>query len=64
VTLGRLARILERPTGATPGAARWLVLEEEKPWPGTVTDPATVAPVHEVTTRLLDVGLGAGSGVG
>lgn len=49
----RLARILGRERWSPPGAARWLVEEQEQPWPAIAEDPALRAEVRAVTERLL-----------
>jgi NAD(P)-dependent dehydrogenase (short-subunit alcohol dehydrogenase family) len=49
----RLARILGRDRWSPPGEARWLVLEEEKPWPAAAEDPDTRRAVRETTAALL-----------
>jgi NAD(P)-dependent dehydrogenase (short-subunit alcohol dehydrogenase family) len=49
----RLVRILDRPRWSPPGAARWLELEEERPWPARACDEQTVRGVREATAALL-----------
>jgi len=49
----RLLRILEQPRWSPPGTARWLVEEEEQPWPANACDEATIRGVRETTAALL-----------
>lgn len=49
----RLARILGRERWSPPGQARWLVLEDEKPWPPSADDPRVRRAAREATERLL-----------
>ncbi|MEW5848241.1 MAG: SDR family NAD(P)-dependent oxidoreductase [Myxococcota bacterium] len=49
----RLTRILARPRWSPPGEARFLVEEQEQPWPANVVDSATRAAVARVTSGLL-----------
>jgi NAD(P)-dependent dehydrogenase (short-subunit alcohol dehydrogenase family) len=49
----RLARILARERWSPAGEARWLVEEQEQPWPAVAEDEATRRAVRETTTRLL-----------
>lgn len=49
----RLARILSRERWSPPGDARWMVEEQEQPWPDVAQDVATRRAVLETTARLL-----------
>lgn len=49
----RLARILGRERWSPPGAARWLVEEQEQPWPALAEDSRLRAEVRAETSRLL-----------
>jgi NAD(P)-dependent dehydrogenase (short-subunit alcohol dehydrogenase family) len=49
----RLVRILARDRWSPPGEARWLVLDEERPWPPVAEDPVTRRAVRETTAALL-----------
>lgn len=54
VCAARLARILARERWSPPGEARWLVEEEEQPWPAVAESEATRSAVRETTERLLN----------
>ncbi|HEY3445581.1 MAG TPA: SDR family NAD(P)-dependent oxidoreductase [Myxococcales bacterium] len=47
----RLARILERPRWSPPGQARWLVEDEERPWPKVAESGKTRQAVREATQK-------------
>ncbi|XXF79988.1 SDR family NAD(P)-dependent oxidoreductase [Myxococcaceae bacterium GXIMD 01537] len=49
----RLVRILARERWSPQGEARWLVEENEQPWPPIAQDDATRRAVRETTGRLL-----------
>lgn len=49
----RLARILARDRWSPAGEARWLVEEDEKPWPAVADDEGTRRALRETTARLL-----------
>jgi hypothetical protein len=53
VCAARLARILARERWSPAGEARWLVEEEEQPWPAVTQDEATRRAVRDTTARLL-----------
>jgi NAD(P)-dependent dehydrogenase (short-subunit alcohol dehydrogenase family) len=53
VCAARLVRILSRERWSPPGEARWLVEENEQPWPPVAQDEATLSAVRESTARLL-----------
>ncbi|AKT37858.1 SDR family NAD(P)-dependent oxidoreductase [Chondromyces crocatus] len=48
----RLVRILDRPRWSPPGTARWLIEEDERPWPSNTRDEATVRAVRDATATL------------
>jgi len=50
----RLARILGRERWSPPGEARWLVEENEQPWPEVAQDETVRRAVREVTEKLLE----------
>lgn len=53
VCAARLTRILARERWSPAGEARWLVEEEEQPWPAVAEDEATRRAVRDTTARLL-----------
>lgn len=53
VCAARLARILARERWSPPGEARWLIEENDHPWPDVAQDEATRRAVRETTARLL-----------
>jgi NAD(P)-dependent dehydrogenase (short-subunit alcohol dehydrogenase family) len=53
VCAARLARILARERWSPAGEARWLVEEQEQPWPAVAQDEATRRAVRDTTARLL-----------
>jgi NAD(P)-dependent dehydrogenase (short-subunit alcohol dehydrogenase family) len=53
VCAARLSRILARERWSSPGEARWLMEENEQPWPLIAQDEATRSTVRESTARLL-----------
>jgi NAD(P)-dependent dehydrogenase (short-subunit alcohol dehydrogenase family) len=53
VCAARLARILARERWSPPGEARWLVEENEQPWPTVAEDEAARRAVRDTTARLL-----------
>jgi NAD(P)-dependent dehydrogenase (short-subunit alcohol dehydrogenase family) len=48
----RLTRLLARERWSPPGAAQWLVEENEQPWPPVAENESTRAAVRNVTVRL------------
>lgn len=50
----RLVRILDRPRWSESGKAKWLVEEEDQPWPRVTEDPSTVSAIRHVTAASLD----------
>ena len=48
----RLTRILEQERWSKPGEAKWMVEEQEQPWPAVTEVPATRQAVREVSERL------------
>lgn len=50
----RLCRILARERWSPPGEARWMLEEQEKPWPAAADDERTRRAIREVTLRLLE----------
>jgi NAD(P)-dependent dehydrogenase (short-subunit alcohol dehydrogenase family) len=55
----RLARLLARDRWSPPGDPRWLVAEQERPWPEVAIDARTRDAVRRVTERYLTPGLAA-----
>ncbi|PTL75864.1 SDR family NAD(P)-dependent oxidoreductase [Vitiosangium sp. GDMCC 1.1324] len=53
VCAARLARILSRERWSPPGEARWLIEENEQPWPAVAENEATRRAVRDTTARLL-----------
>jgi NAD(P)-dependent dehydrogenase (short-subunit alcohol dehydrogenase family) len=53
VCAARLARILARERWSPPGEARWLIEENEQPWPAVAEDAVTRRAVRDTTARLL-----------
>lgn len=53
VCAARLSRILARERWSPSGEARWLVEEQEHPWPEVAENEATRRAVRETTARLL-----------
>lgn len=53
VCAARLTRILARDRWSPPGEARWLMEEQEQPWPAVAENKATRRAVWEATARLL-----------
>ncbi|OJH36553.1 SDR family NAD(P)-dependent oxidoreductase [Cystobacter ferrugineus] len=53
VCAARLARLLARERWSPAGEARWLVEEDERPWPAAAEDEATRRAVRDTTARLL-----------
>lgn len=49
----RLARILARERWSPPGEARWLLEENEQPWPAVAEDERTRRAVRDTTAQLL-----------
>ena len=56
----RLTRILARERWSPPGEARWMVEDQEQPWPPNTQDAATRRAVREVTARFLPSGVRPG----
>lgn len=53
VCAARLARILARERWSPAGEARWLVEENEQPWPAVAEDDTTRRGVRDTTAKLL-----------
>jgi NAD(P)-dependent dehydrogenase (short-subunit alcohol dehydrogenase family) len=53
ICAARLARILARERWSPPGEARWLMEEQEQPWPAVAENEATRRAVRDTTARLL-----------
>ena len=53
VCAARLVRILDRERWSPAGEARWLVEENEQPWPAVAQDEATRRALRDTTARLL-----------
>jgi hypothetical protein len=53
VCAARLTRILARERWSPPGEARWLIEENEQPWPAVAENEATRNAVRETTRQLL-----------
>jgi NAD(P)-dependent dehydrogenase (short-subunit alcohol dehydrogenase family) len=53
VCAARLARILARERWSPAGEARWLIEEEERPWPAVAENEVTRRAVRDTTARLL-----------
>jgi NAD(P)-dependent dehydrogenase (short-subunit alcohol dehydrogenase family) len=51
----RLARLLARERWSPPGEARWLMEDQEQPWPAAAEDEATRRAVRDTTARLLSL---------
>jgi NAD(P)-dependent dehydrogenase (short-subunit alcohol dehydrogenase family) len=56
VCAARLARLLARERWSPAGEARWLIEENEQPWPDIAQDEATRRAVRDTTARLLATG--------
>jgi NAD(P)-dependent dehydrogenase (short-subunit alcohol dehydrogenase family) len=53
VCAARLTRILARERWSPPGEARWLIEENEQPWPAVAENASTRQAVRDTTQRLL-----------